>query len=155
MDEIAVDGGEIVTAAERVQKMLAHPHQRRGTAGREVEPAQQFLPPRLGGQVHAGGSGIGGSGAPGLDRGREPLMVGTEIRRQTLEKRDPRARGQLFVAGQDLARERHAGGLAAPRQELLAKVDQIGGKLLGRRAAVAGHQRAAAICDRLQHVAEE
>ena len=83
------------------------------------------------------------------------LWSGPNFEAETLEKRDPRARGQLSVAGQDLARERHAGGLAAPGQELLAEVDQIGGTLLGRRPAVAGHERTAAICDRLQHVAEK
>ena len=34
-------------------KLLAHAHQRRGAAGREVEAADQFLPARLGRLVQA------------------------------------------------------------------------------------------------------
>jgi len=93
--------------------------------------------------------------APGLDRGGEPLVVGPEFRRKTLEKGDPRPGGQLRVARQDLAGERHARGFAASGQELLAQIDQIGRTLLGQRPPVAGDERAAAICDRLQHLAEE
>ena len=67
---------------------------------------------------------IGGVALPGGDRRVEPRVVGAEPRRQRLEEGDARTGGQLVVAGEDLARERHAGRLAAPRQQLLAQLDQ-------------------------------
>ncbi len=108
MNEIAIDGRKVVAARERVEQMLAHPHQRGGAAGREVEPTQQLLPPRLGGGVDTGRGGVRWARAPGLDRGGEPRVVGPEFRGEALEKGDPRAGGQLRVACQDLAGERHA-----------------------------------------------
>ena len=52
MHEIVVDRGEIVAVVEHVHQLLAHMHQRDGAAGREIEPAEQFLPARLGGGMH-------------------------------------------------------------------------------------------------------
>ena len=37
-----------------VEQLLAHAHERRGAAGREIEPAEQFQPPRLAGVVQFG-----------------------------------------------------------------------------------------------------
>ena len=149
VDEIAVDDREIVAVAMRVEQLLAHAHQRRGAAGREVEPAQQFLPARLGRRVHARRRWRRWVGAPGVDRGFEPRVVGPEAAASASKKAMRGPRGQLGVAGQDLARERHAGGFAAAGQELLAQLDQVGRALLGRRAAVARavDQRAAALRD--------
>ena len=52
---------------------------------------------------------------------------------------------------------RHAGRLSASRQQFIAKLDQTGGSLLRDLTPITGtiDQRAAALCDRLQHVAEE
>ena len=43
---------EVVAVVQRVDQLLAHAHQRGGAAGREIEPAEQLLPARLGG-AHA------------------------------------------------------------------------------------------------------
>ncbi len=156
MNEIAVDGREVVAAGERIEELLAHPHQRRGAAGREIEPPQQLLPARLGRDVDACGGDVG-SGSRARSRSRRRAARGrARISTRELSKKATREPGgQLRVARQDLAGERHARGFAAAGQELLAEIDQIGRTLLGRRPAVAGDERAAAICDRLQHVAEE
>ncbi len=78
--------------------------------------------------------------------------------RQRLEKGDARAGGQFGIAREDVARERDAGRLAAAGQQFFAELDKVGGALLGGALAAlarAIEQRAAAIRDRLQHVAEE
>ena len=67
MHEIVVDRGEILAMIEHVEQLLAHAHQRDGAAGREIEPAEQFLPARLGGGVHFGGGLVGRLVAPGGD----------------------------------------------------------------------------------------
>ena len=84
-------------------------------------------------------------------------MVGTEAGRQRLEEGDARTGGQFGVALQDLARERHARGLAAAGQELLAQLDQARRALFRALAALARaiEQRAAALRDGLQHFAKE
>ena len=48
MDEIGVDDGESSRLIHGVEQLLAHAHQRGGAAGREIEPAEQLLPARLG-----------------------------------------------------------------------------------------------------------
>ena len=55
MDEIVVDHGEIVAVIHGVEQLLAHAHQRRGAAGREIEPAEQFEPARLARLMQLGG----------------------------------------------------------------------------------------------------
>ena len=67
----------------------------------------------------------------------EARLIGTEALRQRLEEGDARAGGQIGVAAEDFARQRHPGGLAAARQKILAKLDQIGGAPLRRFRA--GH----------------
>ena len=134
--------GEVVAMLHGVEQLLAHPHQRGGAAGREIEPAQQLLPARLGrGDAPPPRWHRTGSRAR-LDRGVEPRMVGAEARGQRLEEGDTRAGGQLGVACEDLAGERHAGGFAAARQELLAELDQARRALLGGSAAVASGRSA-------------
>ena len=101
MHEIGIDRLEVVAMIERVEQLLAHAHQRGGAARREIEPAQQFLPARLGRGVHFGGGLVGRLGLPGGDRGIEPLAVRTEAVRQRLEEGDARPGGQLGVFGED------------------------------------------------------
>ena len=48
MNKVGVDDSQIVAMIERVEQLLAHAHQRRGAAGRQIEPAKQFQPARLG-----------------------------------------------------------------------------------------------------------
>ena len=63
---------------------------------------------------------------------------------------------QFRVAREEFARERHAGGFAATGEEILAELRQAFRALLGDAAPVARavDERAAALGDRLQHVAE-
>ena len=56
--KVVVDGGEIVAMVHRVEQLLAHAHQRGGAAGREIEPAEQLLPARLGRAMKLGGRGV-------------------------------------------------------------------------------------------------
>ncbi len=60
MDEGLIDRREVGAVVHRVDQLLAHAHQRGSAAGREVEAAEQFLPARLGGDVHLGRGRIGG-----------------------------------------------------------------------------------------------
>jgi hypothetical protein len=57
--------------------------------------------------VHLARDLLGGVLLPGGGGGREPRVIGTEPLRQRLEEGDARSGGELAVAGQDLARERH------------------------------------------------
>ena len=149
-------GRKIVAAGERVEELLAHPHQRSGAAGRKVEPPQQFLPARLGRDVDTRGGDVRRVCAPGLDRGGEPLVVGPEFRRESSRKRRPAAR-------RSAPRSAPGSRSRAPRPRL--RRARTGAARTGRpdwpnaartaAVAVAGHERAAAICDRLQHVAEK
>jgi hypothetical protein len=60
MNKVVIDRREVLAVPHGVEQLLAHPHQRGGTAGREIEPAEQFEPPRLAGAVQFGGVGRGG-----------------------------------------------------------------------------------------------
>ena len=62
---------------------------------------------------------------------------------------------QLGIAGQNLARERHPRGFAAAGEQILAQMRKVGRALLGDPAPIARDQRAAALRDRLQHIAEK
>ena len=125
MHEIGIDYAEIVAVIHGVDQLLAHFHKRGGAAGRQIEPAEQFLPARLGGQMHVGGGLVVRRRLPGRDRFLQRGAIGAEALRQSFEEGDARADGELGVAGEDFARERHAGGLAASGKELLAQRDQI------------------------------
>ncbi len=108
---------------ERVEKLLAHTHQRRGAARRQIEPPQQLLAARLGGAMHLGRRGLSdGISLPGRNRGIEPRPVWTEAVSQRLEEGDARSGGQFGVLGEDFAGERRARRLAAARQQFLAQL---------------------------------
>ncbi len=124
MDEIIVDRGEIVALDERVQQLLAHMHQRHGAAGRQIEPAEQFLPARLGSGVHGGGGGVALVFPPGRDGGFQPRVVRPEALGERLEERDARPSGKFGVAAENFAGERHTGGLAAAGEQVFGELDQ-------------------------------
>ncbi len=71
MDEVGVDGFQLRVASEQVQQILAHPDEAGGAAGRAVEPPEELLPARLGGEVQ-------GDGAPGVGPGERD---GVAVRR--------------------------------------------------------------------------
>src|SRR5215470_589660 len=155
--EVVVDDFEIAAAVERIEQMLAHAHQCGGAAGREIQPAQEFLPARLGRLMNPRRGVIGWIGAPHRDGGVELAMIGTEATRQRLEERDARPRGQLGIVGQNLARERDTGGFAAPGEKLVAQLHQARRALFRALAALTGavEERAPALRDALQKLAKK
>jgi hypothetical protein len=90
---------------------------------------------------------------PLLDRRLDAGAVGAEGGGERLEKRNPRPDGQILVAAEDVAGQRHARGLAAAGQQRLAQLQQAGRALARRFAAL--NQGAAAVGDALQHFAEK
>ena len=120
MNEIVVDLGQIVAVVHGVEQLLAHAHQRGGAAGREIEPAEQFEPPRLAGLLQLGGVVGARRGPPGRDGAVDAGAIVTERGGERLEKGDARPGRELGIARQDLVRERDAGSLAAAGQQLLA-----------------------------------
>ena len=152
MNEIVVDDGEIVAMIERVEQLLAHAHQRRGAAGRQIEPAEQFQPARLGGAMQFV-RGIGGRRLPpGGNGGVDAGGIVAEGFRQRLEEGDARPGGQRRIVRQNLVGQRHAGGLAAAGKQRLAQLDQT---VRAPARRLAPDQGAAAVRDALQHLAEE
>ena len=92
---------------------------------------------------------------PGGDRLLHAGRIGAEALRQRLEEGDARSGGQLGIAAEDFARQRHAGGLAAAGQQVLAQFDQALGAGGGVAAPVARQQRAAALGNGLQQFPEK
>ena len=78
MHEIGIDRGKVVAMIHGVDQLLAHAHERRGAAGREIEPAEQFLPARLGRVMDLGGGLVVGVALPGRDRRFQPRLVRAE-----------------------------------------------------------------------------
>ena len=156
MDEVVVDHGQIVAAMiHGVEQLLAHAHQSRGAAGREIEPPEQFQPPWLAGMVQVGRRRVGRRLPPRRDGLVDVGTVGAEGGGERLEEGDARPGGQVGVTRQDLLRQRDAGRLAAAGQQRLAEFDQTGRALMRRLAALALDQCAAPLGDALQHFAEE
>ena len=155
MDEVVIDDAEIVAAIHGVEELLAHAHERGCAAGREIQPADQFQPSRLGGFMKLGRVVLGRRVAPGRDRRVDSGAIVAEGGRQRLEERDARSDRQRRIVRKDFVGKREAGGLAAARQQRLAEFDKTGRALARRLAALAHDQRAAAVGDALQHFAEK
>ena len=158
MHEVGIDRLEIVAVIERVEQLLAHAHQRGGAAGREIEPAQQLLPARLGGGMDFGGGLVRGRGLPGGDGGIEP-------RRGPARNGSPAPRKRR-CAGRWSARRIWRGFRSAsatpdasprPGQQFLAQFRQ--GFRARRRIAAAVaravEQRPAALGNAVEHLAEK
>ena len=155
MDEIVVDNREIVAMIHGVEQLLAHAHQRRGTARSEIEPAKQFEPPRFAGGVKIGRGCVRRRLPPGGNGAIDPRLIVTEGSGQRFEEGDARPGCQLGVTRQNFLRQRHAGSLAAAGQQVLAQFNQTRRTFMGRLAPLALDQGAAAVGDALQHFAEE
>ena len=155
MHDVAVERGKILVAVHQAKQIGAQRHQLAGAARRAVEPADQFLPPRLGGKMQVAGVVVARLRAPGLDRLRQPFPVRAVIARQRFEERKPAGLVEMAVAVEHLARHRGAGSLAAARQQRLAQFDQVGGILFGVRRPAAAKQGAAALGNRGEKVGEE
>ena len=132
-------------------------HKRGGAAGRKVEPAQQFLPARLGRLMDLGRRCVGGLALPGFDRGLQRVLLGPEALRQRFEKCDTRPDGQFRVTRQNFAGERDAGRLAAAGQQVLAERNQIvrSGGGIGPARTGAIEQGAPAVRNGLQQLAKK
>jgi hypothetical protein len=127
--------------------LLAHAHECCGAARREIEPAEQFLPARFRRGMKVGGNLVGRLLPPGGDRLFQADRIGAEAPRERLEKGNARPGSELGIAAEDFARQRHAGGLAAAGQQVLAQFDQALGAGRGIAAPVAAavKQRAPAL----------
>ena len=121
MNEIVVDHAEIVAMIHGVEQLLAHAHQRRGAAGSEIEPAEQFEPPRLAGDDEARPPSRRTATCRQAAMARSMRgAIMAERGGERLEEGDARPGGQFGVARQDFLRQRDAGSLAAAGQQLLA-----------------------------------
>ncbi len=157
MHEILVHWREVFAVRHRVHQVFAHRDQRRGAAGRQIEPAEQLLPARLGRAMQFERGLVGALARPVVYRRIDPLAVDAIARGERLEEGDTRAGGQLVVAGEELACERDARGFAASGQEFLAKLDQAVRLCRSVTAAIACaiDQGAATLRDGLEQFAEK
>ena len=155
MNEVGIDLAQIVAVIHGVEKLFAHAHECRGAAGREIKPAEQFKAARLAGVMKFGGVVGGRRLAPLRDGGIDTGAIVAESPRQSFKEGNPGTDGQVVVAREDFARQRHAGGLASSRKQRLAEIDQTGRALMRRLAAFAQDQGAAAVGDALQHLAKK
>ena len=92
MREIVVDRLQVGSSGQMGEKLLAHVHQGRGAARREVEPPDQFLAARLGRLVQGIDGDRAGIAAIGVNRRLELGPVGTEAIRERREERQARRR---------------------------------------------------------------
>jgi hypothetical protein len=107
MDEVGVHDREVAAVRHRIEQLFAHPHQRSGSARREIEAAQQLLPAWLGGLMDLACSHVVRIGLPGCDRLFHPRLVRTELLRQRLEERGAGPNGQRRIAGEDFTGQRY------------------------------------------------
>ena len=135
------------------EQVLAHAHQRRRAARRLVEPPDQLLPARLGGEMQLGHGLLRSVRRIGLDGALQALMVAAELVDQAAQEHEARLAVERLVAGEHRARERDARSLAAPGQQGFAELLEIGA--VARRAAPEAQQRSAALRDAGKKVAEE
>ena len=156
MHEIVVNRREVAPPFKRFDQMPPHRDEGLGSAGREVEPADQFLPARLGRFVQHGRRVIGLVLGVSLTGFGEPLAVGPVGPRQRLEEGDAFAGLHLPEFVKDVARERGPRCLTAAGKKMLAELEKRRrARLTGRTARAAGEERAAAVGDRLKHFAEK
>ena len=104
----------------QAEQIGAHRHQFAGAARRAVEPAEQFLPPRLGGKMQVAGVIVGRLRAPGLDRLRQSFAVRAVVAGQRLRKTQPAAGVEMRDSGRaprapSRCRKLRRGRTAAPR----------------------------------------
>src|SRR5436190_24067981 len=97
MHDVTIERGQILVPVQKIQQIGAHRHQVAGAAGRAVEPPNQLLPSRLGGEMQLAGVGIARPRPPVLDRLRKLLAIGTEMASETLEKRAPAGGVEVLV----------------------------------------------------------
>ena len=67
MHEILIDGAEIFAPHQRVHQVFAHRHERRRSAGCQVEPPEQLLTARLGRDMKISRRFVGTGARPRVD----------------------------------------------------------------------------------------
>ena len=108
MHHVAVQCCQILVALHQRKQIGAHRHQLAGAARRPVEPANQFLPPRLGSKMQIAGIGVVRLRAPALDRPRKSFPVGAVVAGKRREEREPAGCVEVVVAIEHLAGHRGA-----------------------------------------------
>jgi hypothetical protein len=155
MHDVAVEGCQIPVALHQGKQVGAHRHQFAGAARRTVEPANQFLPPRLGGEVKIAGVVVARLGAPALDGLRQLFAVRTVVAGQRFEEGELAGGVEVVVAVEHLARHRGARSLAPARQQRLAQFEQFGSVLPVVRRPAPPQQCAAAFRNRREQIGEK
>ena len=156
MHHVAVECCQILVALDQGEQIGAHRHQFAGAARCAVEPADQFLAPRLGCKMQIAGIGVARLRAPALDRAATAVRGRARSRGRASAKKEAAAgRVEIVVAVEHFARHRGAGSLAAARQQRLAQFEQFGGVFFPIRGRAAPQQRAAAFGNRRKQVGEK
>ena len=151
VDEILVDRGEVVAMVHRIEQLLAHAHQRGGAAGRQIEPAQQLLPARLGRAMDLGRGGIGGRALPGRDRGIRaaarsgPKRSPAPRRRRCADRLSARRSAREFRAPAPRRRPRR-GRTATPRTDRPGWRSAARRPRAGRARSISARPRSAMVC---------
>ena len=154
MREIAIHAAPVRVVGKPVDQVLAHGDQPRGAVRRQVEPAEEFVPARLAGDVERPPGGIVRRVEKRLRGIAAHGNIDAEGRRQRVQRAVAPLRVERVVALEDRLRDRHARRLAALRQQRLEQLRQVTGT---RRAFPPGEvdQRPAALGDRCQDIVEE
>ena len=155
MREVVVDAVEAAIFPHGSQQLFAHAHQRRRAARREIEATDELLATRFGGRMQFQHRLRVRSGAIGVDRQRQPDVVVAELVDEAAQEGEARLVPERLVARKDRARERDARGFAATGKQGFAKRGEIALALGPLRPAPAPQERAAAIRDAGEKIAEE
>ena len=154
MHQVAVDDRQLGPRLERRDQVAAHLHKALRARRREIEPAEEFLTARLGGEVKLLRGLLAGGVAVGDDGALEPVLVLPEAVHQRLEEGDASVGAEARIGRKDLARDGDARRLAAAGQELLGELDYLRRTALAARLAPLD-EAAPALRDGREQVSEE
>src|SRR5208282_4945383 len=113
MMEIAVDHRKAAVLAHAFEEVRTQGDERRRTARRAIEAAEELLPAGLAGVVDLARRGFVAGRRPASDRILHALRIGPKSVRQRAEEQGSVGVGKRAVARENLARERKARGFAA------------------------------------------
>ena len=157
--EVVVDLAQFRLLAAMLDQILAHRHQRRRSARRQVEPPEQLLPGRLHRLQQAlqvDGRGLLAIVVPGAADGYE---VGVEGMREQPEELDPRRHRLAGIAIEQLPGQGHSRCLSPARQqgsgERLERLRRLGSGRLLRPAGRTLEQGPAPLGNAAEHVVKE
>ena len=106
MGEVPIDHGQIAVLTHEFKQLGAHGDQRGGAAGRAIEPAEQFLPARLGGVVNFARGRLVAVRIPSRHRLPHPLAIGSEFVCERAKDRNLVGSVEGPIAAEKFARER-------------------------------------------------